>query len=247
MITLICEKCKKDFNAYPYEKKKGRKYCSNKCRKEANIPKARNIFSEWNDTSAYVLGLLWADGNLYKQEKKSMMLDLSLIDKSLITKINDLFKHNCKVYTYKPKKGNTVYSTKTRDAQVVKFLIDEGMSERKTYELQWPNTLPRELLSSFIRGFFDGDGCVFKNKVNGYEYLHCSFTGVRTLFLFDLFDELELLGFHPKWYRDKRSNTYQIKIYSKEAVKNFASYIYEGESICLKRKKKIFIEKGYLI
>jgi intein/homing endonuclease len=246
MTTIIgCMQCNKNFKISPYELNK-RKYCSNACRTIAQKAKAKNIFYEWNDKSAYILGFIWADGNIYKQQNKSMILDIASKDKELIEKINSSFDHRCKVYQYQPKTGNKVYSTKTRDKEIINFLIREGMIERKTFCLNWPETLPEKFYSAFIRGYFDGDGCVFLNKVNGKEYLHCSFTSIKTLFLDKLFLLLKSLNMNPKWYDDKRTEAYQIRIYSKEGVKAFAEYIYRGETICLMRKKRKFLDYEYL-
>jgi hypothetical protein len=245
-MQLTCQNCNKVYFGYSYEKQKGRKFCSNLCRREATAAHAKNIFNQWDDESSYILGLIWADGNIYQQKGKNAILDITLKDKGIIEKINNKFEHNCKVYNYTPKVGNTIYSTKTRDKEIIKTLRQEGLCCQKTYDLNWPTTMPMKFNHSFIRGFFDGDGCVFINRVNGYKYLHCSFTSIKTNFFNRLYDILNNLEFNPRWYNDKRTNAYQIRIYSKQQVKNFAEYIYKEEKICLTRKKKIFLENGYL-
>jgi hypothetical protein len=236
----ICNFCKieSDF-------RKDYKYCSKNCRVLGKRTSDINIFDDWNQLSAYVMGLIWTDGNIYTQNANTgTLLDITTTDKDLMTILHDVITPTKKLYTYKPKKGNLTYSIKTRNIYIIDSLIESGLTEKKTYTLEWPKDLPEELESHFIRGCFDGDGCVFLNKVNGHKYLHVSITGIKNPFITKLFDKLS--QFNPKWYEDKRSLAWQIKIYGKNEVSKFADYIYKDQEICLKRKMQIFLREKYL-
>eukprot|EP01083_Nonionella_stella_P151150 482583_1 len=43
-------------------------------------------------------------------------------------------------------------------------LIALGCTPRKSLTLEWPNELPDQYASHFVRGYFDGDGCIHFNK-----------------------------------------------------------------------------------
>lgn len=45
--------------------------------------------------------------------------------------------------------------------QIVLSLIKHGIVPRKSLILQWPTTVPQELLRHFLRGYVDGDGCFY--------------------------------------------------------------------------------------
>jgi intein/homing endonuclease len=39
-------------------------------------------------------------------------------------------------------------------------LVKHGCVEKKSLILQFPKDLSQELISHFVRGYFDGDGCI---------------------------------------------------------------------------------------
>jgi intein/homing endonuclease len=39
-------------------------------------------------------------------------------------------------------------------------LVKHGCAEKKSLVLQFPTNISSELISHFIRGYFDGDGCI---------------------------------------------------------------------------------------
>ena len=45
--------------------------------------------------------------------------------------------------------------------EMVNDLKALGLSQNKTYNLKWPDKIEKELIPHFVRGYFDGDGCVF--------------------------------------------------------------------------------------
>jgi DNA-binding transcriptional regulator WhiA len=238
-----CAVCGVEF----YKKNKPhQKFCSKRCSGLSRISLDNNIFSTINNQSAYILGLIWADGNIYKPPNSGhrILLDITLKDKELIEDIHKIMTPTKKLYKYKPFKGSVVYSIKTRDPRITSKLITLGLVPNKSHVLEWPKIALGKHEPSFIRGMFDGDGCVFVNRVSNYSYLHVSFTGCRNQFIDTLYKKLK--PFNPKWYKDKRTNTWQIRIYSKTKVQSFAKMIYSGGDLCLNRKKEIFLNNGYL-
>lgn len=241
---MQCEFCNKEILG------RKKRFCNKSC--SAQRQTANDIYP-FDDAQfgAYLLGLIYADGNLYKQKGKNFIADISLIDKELILYLKNKITPTHKLYSYQPKKGNRSYSFKTRDKKIIEFLLNVGISPRKSFDLNldWPSVyINKTNEHSFIRGFFDGDGSVFTNDVNRYRYLHVSFTGIKNIFFDKLLIKLNQLGFEAHLVAPckGRKNTYQIRIYKANKVKAFAEFIYNSRGICLKRKIQKFIDNNYL-
>ena len=52
--------------------------------------------------------------------------------------------------------------------EICEQLISHGCLPNKSLILQLPNTVPNNLLRHFIRGYSDGDGTIYKNKLKTY-------------------------------------------------------------------------------
>lgn len=244
IYNLVCIECGKLFKVKGHPQQK---HCSLSCGLKGRKISDNNIFSPLTEQSVYILGLIWTDGNLYSQNKKSCLLSICNTDYEVMKQVHKLITPQKKLYEQQPVLGKSkkIYSVKTRKPDIIKILRDFGLHEKKTYTLDWPINIPIEYQHHFIRGIFDGDGCVFKNKVSGHDYLHISITGVRNKFIETLF--LYLAKYNPRWYQDARTKSWQIKIYRRNSVKEFAQMIYSGATIWMKRKKKIFLDNKYLI
>jgi len=206
-----------------------------------------NIFTTINDTSAYMLGMIWADGNIYyPKDNRKTIVDITNTDKQIMQEMHTILTPNKKLYSYQPKKGKKYYSIKTRDPDITHSLESLGLIPNKSLKAIWPKIKFDQYLWSFIRGVFDGDGCVFNNKVSGHSYLHISITGKKNPFIEQLFQTFETHSLTPRWYEDPRNTSWQIKIYKKKSIKKFATNIYKQETICMHRKKQIFLDNKYL-
>ena len=59
---------------------------------------------------AYVLGFLYADGNIIRTKRKTHFVSLQVMDKEIVFKIRDVVKSNHKINLYKKQyKGNIAY------------------------------------------------------------------------------------------------------------------------------------------
>ena len=117
---------------------------------------------------AYWLGFLYADGYV-DREGKYLKVQLKRTDENHLVKF-------CNIFSVDVKQGET-FDARTQktyrycycyifDTHLVKHLDQYGIVTAKTF-LDAPgiyDTIPPDFLSHFIRGFFDGDGCVSKRK-----------------------------------------------------------------------------------
>lgn len=112
------------------------------------------------DTSekAYWLGFLYADGY---NSTTYIQLGISSID------INHLRKYRKSLNSTHPisnKKNDNTVNITISDKQITKDLTKLGCINNKTYKGKFPNynQIPQIYMRDFIRGFFDGDGCIHK-------------------------------------------------------------------------------------
>ena len=120
---------------------------------------------------AYFLGLLAADGNvlIFKNNgKKQATIRLSLQEQD--KDILEIFKKyiSCDKPLYLSKKiiNGTIHFYYTLELVSDKMAMDlkkYNIVPRKTYDFIMPD-LPKEFISHFIRGYFDGDGSIIIKK-----------------------------------------------------------------------------------
>lgn len=204
------------------------------------------------EEKAYWLGFLYADGcvnELVKNGKtQSMNLELTLaeIDREHIEKFAQAIETNVpikqRVTTCKGKQyvSNRIIISSTK---MCKDLCDLKCIPNKTYNVRLPDDsiVPNCFMRDFIRGFFDGDGCIHDKK--NQKGLSVSFTGMECM-LIDIVNFLvknKIINVKPKIYKDKRSNACSFFIYGDNNTKDFLDYIYKGSTIYMNRKYELYM------
>jgi len=110
-------------------------------------------------------------------------------------------------------------------------LIDKGVTPRKSLTLKPPVGIPERLTRHWIRGYFDGDGCVHFREKRRRLVIIISGTNYVLSFI------QNSLGF-GRIRPQGRISRFEV---SKEAeVKRFYNYIYKGATPYLERKRSIF-------
>jgi hypothetical protein len=127
-------------------------------------------------------------------------------------------------------------------------LIALGLAQRKSTKNILPVVKP-ESYSHFVRGVFDGDGCIgvhrqnYKDKI--YRYPHVEIVGSRAL-MEDFNTKIcKSIGI-PERNIQKHSMSnflFRWRIHGDEIVGKFYNYIYPWKDVaCLKRKRDKFEE-----
>eukprot|EP01083_Nonionella_stella_P023938 66215_1 len=113
---------------------------------------------------AYWLGFLFADGNVNdKNANYVVQLHLKCIDYLHVEKYKKSLQSTYHLGLYK--NGNSCsVSHKISNHLLALDLIALGCTPRKSLTLKWPNSMPDEFVSHFVRGYFDGDGCIHYRK-----------------------------------------------------------------------------------
>lgn len=119
----------------------------------------------------YTLGFLYVDG--YNNEKKNIV-KISLVenDKEILEKIKSPIcsQKPLRYYKYKTNR-QPQYSFVIDNSHISSILSKLGVVQAKTFKLKFPNFLNKKLIRHFIRGYFDGDGCITKNNKSGSYYI----------------------------------------------------------------------------
>jgi len=177
-------------------------------------------------------------------------------DKELLEKIRNLLGSNHKLA---PKKRNKFYKNRKQSYQlqigskeIFNDLINLGMTPNKSLILEMPN-MPEELLGHFLRGHFDGDGCVYfrKNWAKDRNKLRwvfqVRFTSGSKQFLEGLHSSLKSIKICKGGYLYEKNRAYEL-IFSHNDGFALFRLMYDNISsdIYLERKYKIF-QKASLV
>ena len=127
---------------------------------------AKNVLTNFEiidtEEKAYWLGFLYADGSVGSKEDK---IELGLAEKDLkhIEKFRDFMNITNKI-SYR--ESTRSYRISFRSSKCKQDLINKGCIPKKSLILEFPNEkqVPNNLIKHFIRGYFDGDGSIAKNK-----------------------------------------------------------------------------------
>lgn len=122
------------------------------------------------EEKAYWLGFIYADGNLYcpkNSRKKVLQICLAGKDKEHLEKFKKSLSSEHLIY-----KDRSNFRFMINSEQLVNDLLKLGLSPRKSLILEFPdeNIVPTNLISHFIRGYFDGDGSIFETNKNTWGF-----------------------------------------------------------------------------
>ncbi|MGL5711133.1 MAG: LAGLIDADG family homing endonuclease [Cetobacterium sp.] len=210
------------------------------------------------EEKAYWLGFLYADGTVTKRlikkenrkDKFSYQLELCLAEKDkehLIKFGNFIFENfNLEKNLKKRKiklnnKTHIAYRLTINCKKIVEDLIKLGCVPKKSLILEFPTNeqVPIKLQKHFIRGYFDGDGCIYFDnnlkKKNGLVVLGTE----KFLKKYNTF--LNENNIETKKISSKKSKAFETRIYKQKDIKLFYNLIYKNSIIFLNRKKEKFL------
>ena len=115
-------------------------------------------------------------------------------------------------------------------------LIKHNVIPNKSLVIKYLNTLPKELERHYIRGYFDGNGCLSISKVNENNF-RCDFASGSKDFTLGLKKALKNEGFDSYIYECKDKHCYKLNIKGgKKGCLKFLDYMYKDSTIYLDRK-----------
>lgn len=184
------------------------------------------------EIKSYMLGFIYADGC---NTGRGLTISLNKKDRIILELLIQELESNLSI---KEKKNNIdVLSIFNR--QISSDLNKWGAVQQKCFKLNKLPNIAKELIPHFIRGYFDGDGCLSIYYTQKHPKYTFSITG-NSLFiktLNDLFvDTLNIPNNKLIFYK----NSCRFISSKKQTIKLIGNYMYENCSFCLERKRSKF-------
>lgn len=215
----------------------------------------KNIDTE---EKAYWLGFICADGYVSINQKTNsgyVGIELQARDVEHLKKFNRSLNGNYKI-TFRDRPcllhgSNQLHKMcgiRICSIDMANDLRLLGLSNDKTYTLQLP-TIQNDLMPHFIRGFFDGDGCIYFHKKNGHiDHTRCNIDSISKDFLQQIREYLYSQGINSYFLEnqrddDKYAKAYRLQIAGVEHTQKFLHYIYDNATIYLDRKYQRYLSR----
>jgi intein-encoded DNA endonuclease-like protein len=199
------------------------------------------------EEKAYWLGFIYADGYITQRRGQDVLsIKLSINDRNHLEKFKKALKSKHSIGTYTSTNGYNIgkqyCSIAIYNQHIVNALIDKGISYNKTKILKFPTReqVPKEFISHFIRGFFDGDGSIYHVSQNDTGCI--SFTGTENMLNAVLSEIKQYVNTNVHVYKYKNKDVYDLKIGGRNQLNQLYKYFYENASIFLDRKEHKFKE-----
>lgn len=236
------------------EERLGIKLTRNKS--EANLDKTRlhsidQSFFEVIDTEekAYIVGWIMSDG--YNNVSRGR-LEINIVhtDRLILEKMNLAMKNTLPIIDLNPSKKPSKFNLalKSRLSFQCRKMSDDlvklGITKGKTQNLKFPTYIPSHLMNHFIRGYFDGDGCITYNKSRNDLVVDFASSRDFNESLVEFFKNNEpFVNFHVC---QRKGCTSAISSGNFQVVR-FMEWLYKDATIWLDRKKDRYEELKILI
>ena len=186
------------------------------------------------EEKAYFLGFVYADGS-HRPERHSLHITLQNEDEEILRKFYELLDYNKPMIKYLNKQVQKYYSHfRVQSKYFSNRLTELGVFQNKAFKIKFPNWLNENLYSHFIRGYIDGDGCIFapdnisKSMVSicgNYDFL----SSVSKIIF-------EQTGVQLRLYPNNHSDVYILQSGGRVRVEKILNWLYNDSHIFLKRK-----------
>lgn len=197
------------------------------------------------EEKAYWLGFLMADGCVYHGSDKNsyrLQINLAASDIDCLERFNKALSsdYTIRIVDVQNRKTNKVHTAaqlKINCTALCKKLIKHGVVPRKSLICQAPN-IASKLVPHYIRGYFDGDGCITRNKYMKKWSIKIIGTESTLEFFQAYFDKHEITS---AIYDINHSKAKTLEITRKLSISHFYDCIYNNASVFYKRKYKRFL------
>lgn len=221
--------------------------------KENNIPirtqgKSRtlyhvnnNFFKTQTREMAYILGLLGSDGCVARN-KNVIYIELQRQDRDILEKVNTIIGNERPVQDYTTGRGYENSKMYFYSKEIKQDLAKYHIIPNKTYEAEYkfPEELREEFYFDYIRGLFDGDGCIKASNPTITWQIDTSSKDIAE----KVCSYLQSFNIEAKISTLSKTNIniYRIYCYNKNNCKKLFDLLYYNTNLFLKRKKDKFIE-----
>lgn len=204
-----------------------------------------NYFNQdFSENHYYILGFCYADGSFSKRMGLSFAQQIR--DRCILDFILKCFGSNHPIKIFEIRGREYVRLSIVNKKMISSILEQFDIPFNKSQDnLSFPK-IPDLFKKDFLRGYFDGDGSIWCDKVKDYSVGFCgglSFLKEIQLILADLKINTSIRHRYGK----KNTKSCQLEFKGSFQIEKFYNYIYVDGSFCLERKKNKFkypIEKA---
>jgi hypothetical protein len=210
----------------------------------------QDFFKVWTPDMAYVLGYFAADGSMLKNARGAFFIEFTSIDRILIEQLRAAVGSNHTI-SVREKGGNyqTAYRIQIGSKAWFKDLTEFGFTQHKSNSMIFPK-VPEEYLGEFVRGYFDGDGCVYfknhfaKDRNKERWFFMTLFTSGSKPFLNKLWSRLEDHGIQGGHISEKTKGGYDLVLSRHDSLALYRLMYNTGfnTGLYLPRKHSLFVE-----
>jgi len=233
-----CERCNKLFTLKnkAYKNRGGGRFCSKECStRKLNVNEF--YFDAINsEAQAYWLGLLFSDGS---QGFGKICLSLQETDRAHLEKFKKAIESEHCISNFISGFGSMMFKIQISSKKLANTLNSLGCVQAKSLIIEYPN-IPSALDRHFIRGVFDGDGCIGlnKNKRVQKSYWKWHIYSGSPAFIDRLHKKLAVV------HATKVGNPPRVvQVGNKAYFSKLYDFLYKDATIWLPRKREIF-EQG---
>ena len=202
------------------------------------------------EEKAYFLGFLYADGNV-SSRNNSIKMKLQERDCAILERFSQAIGL-VKPLEFRPKEKETYQNQLGicfSSEMMKKDLIRLGCPPRKSMILEFPTPeqVPDDLIRHFIRGYFDGDGCVCLRKFKKSDRTSLDASIVGTFKFCEKLDAIvrNFIDVRSKFrVQNPKANNITSSWVAGSTVdsRKFLTWLYDGATIYLQRKYDKFTE-----
>lgn len=222
---------------------------------ERNLSESKFIKHDFFDridspTKAYILGMIYTDGNISEKIIKGRVersFSITQLKSERVLMDNILFQIKKFGNLHKGGHDNSTIKVQINSSQICNKLIQLGITPQKALNIS-PNKiidiLPENLIRHFVRGIFEGDGCVrYTKDKNGYGSYTFSITGTEhtVRFIKDFFMSRLNVGKNVNIIKRKSDNSFSVSYGSKNEITTILEYLYDNIDFNFVHLRKICI------
>jgi hypothetical protein len=204
----------------------------------------KRFFKKWSADMAYILGFMYADGNMVKSKRGTHFVAIYTSDRSLLSEMRKRLRSDHKISEKKSATG-ACYRLQIGSFELFEDLERLGLVVNKTTRMKIP-TIPKKFMADFVRGYFDGDGNIWTGVLHTERkfpsiVLFAAFTSCSYEFLASIKMTLRSLGIvGGSLFRSRVKNFSRLQFGTADSLKLYEIMYNDDTSLELKRKRKIF-------
>ncbi|WP_394217312.1 LAGLIDADG family homing endonuclease [Halobacillus trueperi] len=191
---------------------------------------SEDYFKTWSNNMAYILGFIAADGMI---SGHAQLISIAQKEKEILLDIKREMESSHPI----TKNERTGVHMLNIGSKILKedLIHIHGIIPKKSLTLKYPN-VPREYQSHFVRGYFDGDGCIYRDK----HFINI--VGGSKSFMMGLINVLRANDIESRLNTNHDDLIVRVYVSGKEDVENFFYWIYDQKGIYLERKYSTFLK-----